>query len=305
MVESKKIGIIIINYNTKKITYDCINSILKNCINVPYSIVIWDNNSNDDSFSFFTDKFGENLNIKLFQSKINLGFGKACNQATLLLENYDYYLFLNPDTILESDIILNFISSYEILSEIKQIGCLGVQLYDLSHISKENKKSFPTVFEFIFSRFYFFKKALIPKTFKFKDIEYQPVDYICGADLFIQSNLFLKIGGFDEDYFMYYEEIDLQYKLSQKGYTNILLNNIGLKHIGGASLNENTKLINLYSLESIIKYFKKHSTLLEYFTLKLYLITMFPFLILKSIILKFKSINITYFKNLLRIILKT
>jgi GT2 family glycosyltransferase len=302
MGTNKKIGIIIVNFNTKGVTYNCVKSILDNSVDIEYSIMIWDNNSSDDSTIFFHEKFGNISNINIFASKSNLGFGRACNEASKVFSNVDYFLFLNPDTIFNDNILINFISAYDELSKTTNIGCLGVELYNLNGISIESDKKFPTVYDFIKSRFSFLRKSESSLNKKLNGFEYQIVDYICGADLFIEKMLFLKIGGFDEDYFMYYEEIDLQYRLKNKGFNNILLKNCGINHIGGVSLSNNSKLVNLYSLESLLKYFKKHSTFLEYFFLRMYLIFMFPFFLFKSLVFRFKSFNLKYLQKLFIII---
>lgn len=302
MYINKKIGIIIVNFNTKTITYNCVKSILDNSFDIEYSILIWDNNSSDDSSLFFLEKFGNISNISIVSSNVNLGFGRACNRAAESLTNCDYFLFLNPDTSLIDNVLKNIISAYIELSNIMSVGCIGVELYNTSGISTESEKKFPTVYEFITSRIPFLRKKVSIVNSKFKELDFQIVDYICGADLFIEKILFLKIGGFDEDYFMYYEEIDLQYKLKKLGFNNLLLKNYGINHIGGASLSDNSILINLYSLESIIKYFKKHSTIIENLILRIYLIVMFPFFLIKSLLLRPKFLNFNYIQKLLIVI---
>lgn len=233
------VSIIIINYNTYNLVVNCISSIKHFTPNsISYEIIIVDNNS--------THIEVENLKtipkIKLILSDQNLGFG-AGNNLGVNNACGKFLLLLNSDTVFVEDCLSVFISQYWKLQKNYKIGVLGVQLVDRNFQPVASYYSFPKLRDVIFDRYRTFFKLLFNKIGIGKDstlqIENQftdgKVDYIIGADMFLMKSVYDSQNGFDERFFMYFEEADMQIGLAEKGYMHFFITNARIIHLGGGS----------------------------------------------------------------------
>lgn len=229
-----KVSIIIVNYNTKKITCACLDSVIKYTQNIDSEIIVVDNNSQDDSFNFLSAHFP---NVKFIPLKENIGFGPANNVASKLAKG-EYLFFLNSDTILIEDSV-NILYNISLKNNINILGC--------NLLNKELKNdfsygNFPSIkqelFELGLKRLFpdYFNNRLSPsvKTTRCKS-DIFPVDYVVGADLFIKRDLFLQSGGFDEDFFLYYEETELCFRLRRQGNQSFCTTLTSIIHLCGES----------------------------------------------------------------------
>lgn len=283
------LSIIIVSYNTRDITQDCLNSIfqdkklqfdltnISDDDRIPTEIIVIDNNSTDGS-----PKALKNVNqIKLIENKDNLGFGKANNQG-LKIAKGNYILFLNSDTIILHSAIsqsLNWLSSHP------EASTCTAQLLNPDKTIQASGGFFPNVLNVLTWSFGlddlpFVNKIIKPihphtPQFYTKDNFYQTdhiQDWVTGAFMLIRTSLLKKVSGFDESYFMYAEELELSYRLHQKfpNYSVQYLVGPQIIHLGGASATSKAHpIINEYL--GIISFFKKHKSLLEYKTVKIFL----------------------------------
>lgn len=260
-----KVSIIIVNYNTSKLLDNCINSIYKNCINSNYEIIVVDNASDQTDIKEVEIKYKQ---VRFIYNKQNEGFGKANNIGSRVADG-EYLLFLNSDTIVKNDIVEIFRLYYERNFKNIKLGCLGAWLYDENGNINSSCGHFPSKKEVINNYlnliFKFNTKKIIGNSKESLDIK--EVDYVVGALMFIKRKLFNEINGFDENFFMYYEETDLQYRLKQYGYKNIILNTPNVIHLEGKSpcITNNKRII--YT-ESMYKFFKKRSGKISYMIFK-------------------------------------
>lgn len=274
------LSIIIISYNTADITIDCLNSIIKDkgLQQIPFEIIIIDNNSHDDSLKKII-KFQNSLKLKNCQFKIiknnfNGGFGKANNQG-LKIARGNYVLFLNSDTIILHSAIsqaLDWLCSHpeassctaQLLNRDKTIQASGGFFPNLANVITWSLSldDLPLVNKII--------KPLHPHTpcFYTKDkffLTDHQQDWVTGAFSLNRKPLLDKVGGFDETYFMYGEEVELAYRISQSTPNNQVWYLVGpqIIHLGGASATSRLDPI-LNEYHGILSFFKKHRPVWQY-----------------------------------------
>ena len=252
------VSVIIVNYNTLEMTKKCIESVIRFTKKNSYEIILVDNGSTDGSVEFFTCY----PNIHFIPNGDNYGFGKANNIGAK--EAHGKYLFLlNSDTILLKDIISIFFD-YSESNKSNSLACCGCSLLDGNMQPTLSCGHFPSLMqEFSSIGFYRLYRNLYHNkwaTAYLFDIQHpEVVDYIIGADWFINRDVFESLGGFDEDYFMYYEETDLAYRIKHLGLCSVILPEEGIIHYGGISTGSifSVKKFKL-SFESKCLFFRKN-----------------------------------------------
>ncbi len=210
-----RLSIIIVNYNVKYFLEQCLLSVQKAVVGTEAEIFVVDNASADGSRDYLESKFNS---VQFIWNEENFGFGKACNQA-LKLAGGDFILFLNPDTIVAEDC---FNACISFLERTKDAGALGIRMLDgRGKFLPESKRSFPSPL----TSFYKLSglSALFPKSKTFSryhlsfldEHKNHEVDVLAGAFMMIKKEVLEKVGGFDEAFFMYGEDVDLSYRIQQ------------------------------------------------------------------------------------------
>jgi GT2 family glycosyltransferase len=263
------ISIIIVNYKTKNLVIDAIQSIYKHTTEVSFEIIIVDNNSNDGLVNVLLDKYP---NVIFIQNDNNSGFGSA-NNIAIREANGKYIFLLNPDTLLLNNAIKYFYDYCE-LNQDKDIGCIGGFLEDKTGNIIHSYESYLSYwYDLVYITGFNIKKLINLKKTKFIKPSYQKfdcqieVDYITGADLFITRESLNKIGLFDEEFFMYSEETDLQYRMMLKGYKRIIIPGPRIIHLEGQSFSLSNNRRIMMSV-SKFKYVKKHKSIFHYYVMK-------------------------------------
>lgn len=237
-----KLSIIIVNYNVTELLRRCLISVEKYVENIGYEVIVIDNKSTDVSWKILEKQFP---NFKFIAAEKNQGFAIANNKA---IEEAlgEYILLLNPDTELESadlEEIVAFADSKE------NFGCLGVRMHDAKgNFLPESKRSVPNIFNSFEKLFTNFKKNT-SKSYYRNDIgefENAEVEIITGAFLLMKKALYTQIGGLDETYFMYGEDIDLCYTLIQKNYKNWYYGKSSILHHKGESTVKDFKYLERF-----------------------------------------------------------
>ncbi|SCX77317.1 glycosyltransferase family 2 protein [Alkaliphilus peptidifermentans] len=256
---SSSLDIIIVNWNSGNQLYDCLKSIQvtsKDGFNLR-NVIIIDNHSTDNSLEKL-----ENIEVPLITIKnnTNQGFGAACNQG-VSKSNADYILFLNPDTRL-FDKSLSIPIKVMSKKESNEIGVCGIQLIDEHKTIHRSCCNFPKTKHFLnrMTGLHY----LFPKKFKthfktdWEHNENSVVEHVIGAFYLIRRELFQKMNGFDERFFVYLEDLDLSYRISKLGYKTLYLAEVNAFHRGGGT-SEQVKAKRLfYSIRSRILYGFKH-----------------------------------------------
>lgn len=261
-----RLSIIIVNYNVTRLLKNCLLSIQKYTEDVDYEVIVIDNASTDTSWGDLIPEFPK---VRFISSSANEGFAKANNKAVQAAKG-EYLLILNPDTEIEGNCmqeILDFTDSKD------NFGCLGVRMHDAKgNFLPESKRSVPDMFnsfEKLFTNF----KSKDSKSYYRNDISefgIADVEVITGAFCLIKKEIYEKIGGFDEAYFMYGEDIDLCYTLLNNGYQNYYYGKVSiLHHKGESTIKDEVYLERFYgAMQIFISKYYKESKPLQYSLLK-------------------------------------
>ena len=246
------LSIIIVNYKSWSVLEKCLESILSQGID-DIEVIIVDNNSNDGLITKFKKKY---INFKWISNKINAGFSKACNQGAEIAKN-EYYLFLNPDTELEKNslvkmksIIDNFPNSILSISQLDSDGNIGFPYGNFLSI-----RTFNGIIRFL-DRLISLENRNINNEKPF----IKP-NWVSGSFLLIDRENFNKLGGWDEDYWMYYEDMDLCKRANIIGIDIVLINSISCTHHHGKSSKVNLKTrvkAKTHSIKSGVIFIEKH-----------------------------------------------
>jgi GT2 family glycosyltransferase len=229
-MKKTKLSIIILNYNTKDLLEDCLNSI-KACMDeVETQVVVSDNSSTDESPEMVRNKFPW---VKLTEGP-NGGFSKGNNRARPLV-NGDFVLFLNPDTVVHKNV---FTETVRYLNDHPDVGALTCKLVLPSgEMDKDIRRKFPTPW-------IAFKRLILGngREYWYEDIpedETHEVDVIQGAFFLTRKKILDDVGWFDEDYFFQGEDIDLCWKIKEAGWKIIYYPKVTIDHLKGSSTGKN------------------------------------------------------------------
>ena len=244
------VSIIIVNYNTKKLLLDCISSIYGYTSNLSFEIIVVDNASIDQSEELICSRFPS---VRWFNSAENLGFGRA-NNLGAKYANGEYLFFLNSDTLLLNNAILQLLS-YMKMHNSDNVGVLGTWLLDGNREPNNSFGFFPSIKNEIA---YLLGKYHRPDNSELR--RERDADFVTGADLFIAKRVFDDLGGFDSEIFMYYEETDLQYRLSESGLIRRIIPGPEIIHLEGGSFNSKKLTVSRFIMAqtSYNYYLRKH-----------------------------------------------
>lgn len=258
------VSVILVSYNTKEMTKNCIESVYAKTKDINFDILCVDNNSTDGTCEMIEQEFPS---VKLIKNDKNLGFG-AANNIAIKQSNAKYIFFLNTDTVLRNNAIKIL---FDFMEENSEIGACGGNLYDsnLNHVHSYGW--FPTIRTKFLKTFLLDRVLFIKETYdrgKNESGRIKQVDYITGADLMIRRDVLNKCGYFDEDFFLYYEETELQYRINKAGYKVFINPNSQIFHLEGKS-SKNRKKRREYLLKSEYLFYKKCYKLSKYSPVKI------------------------------------
>lgn len=250
---SDGVAVVVVNWNAGIQIRDCVNSVVKHGSDC-HEIVVVDNGSTDSSANFVDGISG----VKIIRAGDNLGFGKACNLGAHEA-NSKYLLFLNPDAALYPDTLPKALAYMQAPSN-ADVGICGVQLLDeTGHVSRSCAR-YATAMGFVshslgLDRFF-------PRMGHFMREwghgEIRRVDHVIGAFFLVRRELFNELGGFDERFFVYLEDLDFSYRAHLAGWSSVYLAEAQAFHAGGGTSNQVKARRLFYSLRSRLLYAHKH-----------------------------------------------
>lgn len=247
-----KLSVIIVNYNVRYFLEQCLHSVKAALQEIEGEIIVVDNISPDDSCLMVKDKFPD---VKLIENPNNVGFSKANNQGVALAKG-KYVLILNPDTVVGEDSFMQLIKFAE---QRANLGILGTKLFDgTGNFLPESKRGIPTP-KVAFNHLFGISKNNTGKYYAthLTENESGTIDVLVGAFMFMERTKYNEVDGFDEDYFMYGEDIDISYKMLKKGYQNYYFSKTQVLHYKGESTSKNVKYLgNFYGAMRI--FYNKH-----------------------------------------------
>lgn len=226
-MDKNNLSIITVTFNNEDLIIDYINSLLKN---IPESceIIIVNNNSTDNTLKLIPN----NKKIKVIENNKNLGFARACNLG-VNLSSGEYIFFLNPDTKVEEGSILKLL---EFIKNHKE-AIVAPKLVEFGGKTQPSVRKLPTIIGAI--REYYLGVKDSYEAYAPQGEEIVEVESVVGGALMVTRKLFLKVGGFDEKFFLYFEDLDLCRKVRNLGYKIYYLPNAIIKHKVGGSMSEN------------------------------------------------------------------
>ncbi|MFV8375678.1 glycosyltransferase family 2 protein [Flavobacterium sp. LB1P71] len=262
-----QLSVIILNYNVRYFLEQCVLSVQNALETIDGEIIVIDNNSSDDSCTMMKQRFP---NIKLIQNSENLGFPKGNNIGVAQAQG-EYICILNPDTVLAEDTFVKVLAFARLLHSSQlndSTGIIGCKLIDGSgNFLPESKRGIPKPWV-AFTKITGLCKLFPSRSFgtrifgkyyaqHLNENETGKVDILVGAFMFMKRDLYLEVGGFDEDCFMYSDDIDLSYLMLQKGKSNYYFHQTTVIHYKGESTIKDETYMKRFQ-EAMNFFYKKH-----------------------------------------------
>lgn len=265
------ISVIIVNYRSWDSLKECLDSFKGlHPQDLTFEVIVVDNNSDDGRLENFINEYPE---VNFIKNSGNNGFANGCNTGASAATG-SFFLFLNPDTKVDSGVLNSLLSTYQENQDIAILSCL--QTNENGNFYKQ-KNSFPS-----FSRFFGLNRAIyrllrkkqLEKKFRQKNNLFYP-DWVTGAVVFISKEWFQKINGWNEDYWMYLEDVDLCKKAISKGGKVAVSTEATIFHKHGGASRSNYRTKAITKSEVIISkhvYISNHFAKVKKFLLHLLLI---------------------------------
>lgn len=252
-----KLSIIIVSWNVREDLVRCLRSIEENRPFAEFKIIVIDNASSDGTVDSIKQDFPE---VTVIANKENRGFAAANNQGIKKARG-QYLFFLNPDTIvhpLSLDVLMNFMDGNS------DAGACGPKLLNDDGTTQPSVRRFPTFRGVLYRHTVFRFLGIFRSEYKkwlMKDFNYDremDVDEVTGAALMVRRSVIDRIGGMDESFFMYYEEVDLCYRIKQSGWRTVFVPDAVVTHLGGRSASQISVMSRILMLTSLLIFFRKY-----------------------------------------------
>lgn len=253
-----EISVIIVNYNVKAYLANCIESVLSSKGDIHYEIIVIDNASVDGSAEYIKQLYP---NVSIIINQRNVGFGKANNQGFKMAKG-KYVLALNPDTVIHEDTLVTL---YEFMESDPSIGISTCKILNADgSFSLDTMRNIPTPISALLRVFGLENKIGSGKHAYFlKNLDtsqVQDIPIISGAFMFLRADLLEKLGGFDERFFMYFEDTDLCLRARKEGYRIVFHPETSVVHYRGESTRKHKIDHHLIFNTSLYQFYKKHYT---------------------------------------------
>lgn len=257
MLESVDVSVIIVNFNTKSLLRNCLQSIFDKTFDIKFEVIVSDNGSTDGSVEMVKQEFSQ---VRVLENGANLGFGTANNRGFDVAKG-KYIFYLNSDTLLLNNAIKLFYDYWQ-THKFENLGALGCNLVDANGILIDSYGMFPTVSSLVKKEIHHLLAFYVKNIMKFFKIDFSKlrptpiykhmngeVEYVTGADLFVKKNDSAK---FDENFFLYYEETDMQWRMSKKKLKRLVIDGPSIMHLVRGGVKKIDDVVN-YGTFSIIQ----------------------------------------------------
>lgn len=253
-----KLSVVIVNYNVLHFLRQCLRSVENASRKIQVEVFVVDNNSVDGSVAMVKSEFPW---VTLIENRKNVGFSKANNQAVRISRG-EYILLLNPDTVVEEDTFTKIVAFMDAHPD---AGGLGVKMIDGNgRFLPESKRGLPTPMVALYKIIGL--SSLFPNSRRFgkyhlkylDNNQIHSVDVLSGAFMLLRKSVIDKIGGLDESFFMYGEDIDLSHRIVKAGYKNYYFPNTTIIHYKGESTKKDSINYVVVFFNAMIIFAKKH-----------------------------------------------
>lgn len=259
------LSVVIISFNTKEILIDCIKSVVKNTRGVKYEIVVIDNASSDGSSEAISYLSKSVKVVTLIRNSKNVGFAAANNQGYRASKG-KYILFLNSDTLVSGNVLGDVAHWMDTKAKVGICSCMLKNKDGTIQGTGGYFPTLPTVFSWMTIQDLPYVDNFIkpfhpmkPKSFSKDDNFYKndhELDWVTGAFLFVRRSILDNVGGWNDDYFMYMEEVDLCFRVKKLGWQIWYLPDWSIVHLGGASCSSEYSVLSEY--KGIKIFYKKY-----------------------------------------------
>ncbi|MDP5158433.1 MAG: glycosyltransferase family 2 protein [Flaviramulus sp.] len=255
---NETLGIVIVNYNSAELLEQCVSAIFNSNIqNLLLKVVIVDNNSNDGSFEL---DMPYNQQLILIKNTDNKGFGYACNQGVEVLKSMKYLLFLNPDTQVGLNTFTESITFLKSSSDVSILGTMHKnEIGEIQTSCSYTPKPIPMIWDILgLSKVLpnVFRPATLMINFNHKESRF--VDQVMGAYMLMEKDVFDKLNGFDNRFFVYYEDADFALRAKKIGFLSYYNSTIEIMHSGRGTTKKIFHITLFYNLRSRIQFAYKH-----------------------------------------------
>jgi len=253
----ESLSICIVSHNNQDTVAACIDACLAAAGELEIEIIVFDNASRDDTASIVL-AFGEP--VRLIRSPANLGFGAGNNRAMAEARG-EWILLLNPDTEPQPG---SFAAMIDYLTAHPEVGMAGAALQTPDGRRQRSVRGFPTFANslqqfFPFSLFSHFQRAY--DAYRMRDFDYEQsaeAPALMGTAMMARREVFTRVGGFDERFFMYFEDVDLSMAITRAGLKSAYVAEAKILHHSGHTARQFRRLVYCERLRSMMIYFSKY-----------------------------------------------
>jgi len=253
------LSIIIVNYHNSPMLGDCLESLNRTIQKIKFEIILIDNSSKDDGLASILKRYP---NTQLIDNSKNVGFARANNQGAKTA-NGDFLLFINPDTIMTEGAIESML---DYIRSDSSIGIIGPKVLNLDQTIQYSCRKFPTIWAGLFNR-YSLMTRLFPNNRYSRDylmLDYdhnsiRSVDWVSGCCMMTPVSIFRRTNGFDENYFLFIEDVDLCQIMRKENYRVDYLPSAKIFHKISSSNARIASQTIIKRHKGMIYYYKKHN----------------------------------------------
>lgn len=252
-----KLSIVIICWNDWKVIENCLSSIFNGTKETEFEVIVSDNGSTDGSVEKIRTQFPA---VRIVENRSNLGFSKG-NNAGIREATGDYVLILNPDTIVHPGSLDRWI---RFADQHPEAGAFGCKVLNPDGTFQGTARPFPTVRRALISALglrplgYLGRAFLSDKYVGWNGDTEREIDWQSGCCVMVRGDLLKKIGGFDEQFFYHYEEVDVCHRVWDSGQTIRFTPEVTITHLGGQSVGRFPVRFALETNRNCYRYFYKH-----------------------------------------------
>jgi hypothetical protein len=248
----KDLSIVIVNWNSQEVVTECLASIYRNLNDIQFEVIVVDNNSSDNGVNVIKNRYTK---VKLIENAVNVGFGKANNQG-LKISKGKFVLLLNPDAVIQNRAIQNMLA---FMQNDESIGAVGPKIVDDNNaVRPEGARNYLTLAGELAQLAKWDRLRRKNSVNKFRN-QLQEVEALSGSCMLMRKACLDQIGGFDEQFFLYAEDVDLCYRIKQSGWKVYYFPDATVRHRAHQSSAKAADFSPFaVSCASSYKYFKKN-----------------------------------------------
>ena len=252
-----KLSVVIICWNDLRVIRECLRSIYAGTHSIDFEVLVSDNGSTDGSLEFIRQNHPD---VRVLENGANLGFGKG-NNVGIRASNGDYVLILNPDTIIHDGALDRLV---QFADQHPEAGAFGCRVLNPDGTYQTSARLFPTVRRYWVSALGLKKLANVSRMFLYEEYPRwfgeteRPIDWQSGCCVMFRGGLLRSLGGFDEQFFYHFEEVDLCRRVWSSGHPILFTPDAVITHLGGQSVGRFPVRFEIEKHRNRYRYFYKH-----------------------------------------------